>query len=244
MKVFDKLFLFFIFGLKICFAVTQNSIIGRTRGKVGGVVFSKWRGLNTLRSKPESVKNPKSPGQLFQRKKLTLLVELYRKIALVVKVGYFEDALEKSAYNAWLQENILKAISGTTESDVAIDYDKLSISKGSVGPTPIASFLASTGTNIVSFGWTSSFVPVGGSSMDIVIAMVFNKTTGELGVLFQSDQYRALGGVGVALPSPPSANDVVYGYLAFKSATSGKTSNSVMINTSVTLSDEKVKGKK
>ena len=99
MKVFDKLFLFFIFGLKICFAVTQNSIIGRTRGKVGGVVFSKWRGLNTLRSKPESVKNPKSPGQLFQRKKLTLLVELYRKnSSCCLRWDILRMHWEKSAY--------------------------------------------------------------------------------------------------------------------------------------------------
>jgi len=61
-------------------AIVQNPITGRTRNKFGTAVFSKQFGLNTMRTKPEGMKNPNTPAQATQRSKFLTVVYLIRQV--------------------------------------------------------------------------------------------------------------------------------------------------------------------
>ena len=53
-------------------AITQNPLIGATRKSAGNMTFSRTNGQNILRSKPVSVKNPRTKLQVDQRDSFSL----------------------------------------------------------------------------------------------------------------------------------------------------------------------------
>ncbi len=112
-------------------AIVQNPITGRTRGKFASAVFSKQFGKNTMRSKPISVKNPRTKLQRKQRSKFAIMVELARKFLSFIRLGFKQSAIGMSEFNAFVQTNIFIAISGTYP-DFAIDYTKIVVSKGTL----------------------------------------------------------------------------------------------------------------
>lgn len=112
-------------------AVSQNTLIGRTRQAVGGVIFSKWKGLNTLRSKPIQVKNPRSEGQRSQRVKWQILNALFRPILFILNAGFGSLAVNKSAYNVAFSKNV-DAIDSSNPDSPSYDPRALRISEGSL----------------------------------------------------------------------------------------------------------------
>ncbi len=69
-------------------AIVQNPITGRTKQKFGPAVFSKQFGKNTMRTKPIEVKNPKTPDQMNQRNKFSLMVAGGRELLPMLKISF------------------------------------------------------------------------------------------------------------------------------------------------------------
>lgn len=112
-------------------AIVQNPITGRTKQKFASAVFSKQFGKNTMRSKPIEVKNPKTPDQLNQRSKFKLMIAEARQLLGLVRVSFQNGAIGMSAFNAFISQNILNAITGVYPS-YTIDYPNLMVSKGTL----------------------------------------------------------------------------------------------------------------
>lgn len=53
-------------------AITQNPLIGRASGAYGGTVFTTFFNKNVIKTKPVTVRNPKTAAQIAQRNLMTL----------------------------------------------------------------------------------------------------------------------------------------------------------------------------
>lgn len=85
---------------------TQNPLIGRSSQKFANSIFSTWKTINVVRSKPMEVSNPRTPGQITQRNKFAAMVNLSRQYLNTAKLGLKSLAIRKSEYNVFIGENI------------------------------------------------------------------------------------------------------------------------------------------
>lgn len=69
-------------------AKLSSGILGGISGTVGNVVGGRWRGINYIRSKPTSVKNPNTEAQRTQRMRFRLVITLLKKIRLFITIGF------------------------------------------------------------------------------------------------------------------------------------------------------------
>lgn len=115
----------------VLFATTQNPITGRMAGKYGPAVFTTWKGLNVMKTKPETVRNPQTIKQVDQREKFTLIQNFASACLALVKVGYRDLAIHMSEFNACIADNLPDAIEGTSGS-WARDYSELKLSQGTL----------------------------------------------------------------------------------------------------------------
>lgn len=205
-------------------ARVQNTLIGKASGSVGGATFSTWKGINVLKSKAEIVANPQTDAQMSQRQKMSLLVAIFRLVSLVIDKGFQALAVKKSAYNAFISENLkVDNFTGTYPSQL-INYWNLKISKGTIGTTDIATAVGTAASKDVVITWDENDVPVGSNADDIAVSAVYNKTQDIWA--FGSDVARSVGTVTVSLAENVASEDELFMYLFFKEATGNEVSTS------------------
>jgi len=93
-------------------AIVQNPITGRTRKKFGTAVFSKQFGKNTMRTKPDGVKNPNTIGQATQRTKFSTIVALIRQVLPLINQVYAGSLKKMSPFNRIVSINVKNAFTG------------------------------------------------------------------------------------------------------------------------------------
>jgi len=209
-------------------AVTQNPIIGRARNKFAGAIFSTWKGLNVLRSSPLTVANPRTQAQINQRNKLALMVDLYRKIASAVAVGYRQQAIKKSEYNAFASEMLLNAMDVDGSNNVTFVAEDVLIAKGTMGTTAITG-ATDDGTDITVEWDETAPLSEGQSATDLAYVVTFDgnseSTLDHVGLSLGSAE-RSAGEVVFALPDGASAIPA-HTYLFFASQNDDEVSDSV-----------------
>lgn len=119
-------------------AITQNTLIGRTSGRVGNAVFSTWKGRNVLKQKAETVANPRTILQQMNRLRFTTLLNIGKSLQPIITYGFLE--LKKFT---WLN-NFMRINSYTeflewddTNSVWKTNLENLVISSGNLFVTPI-----------------------------------------------------------------------------------------------------------
>lgn len=212
-------------------AKVQNTLIGRASGSVGGATFTTWKGINVLKSKPESVANPRTLGQISQRNRLSIMVAVYRLIALAISIGFKTRAVGKSAYNAFVSANITVATSVDASGNATLNYGALKVSLGTIGSTAITSINATAGDPDVEINFNNSVNPIGGAQNDVAYAVVYNDATQTWETA--SANIRADGTVDISLVNLPVSGRNLECYLFFKSDNDADTSDSVHLQKSI-----------
>ena len=123
-------------------SVLQNPIVGRMKQKIGGVVMSTWKGINVMRGKPLTVANPKTDPQLMRRSALRQIVEIARTIAAALNLGFKEQAVRKSAFNAFCGYNLRNAFNYTSPPVAALQPPNILVAQGTIASTQIAALTA------------------------------------------------------------------------------------------------------
>lgn len=158
-------------------AIVQNPITGRTKQKFASAVFSKQFGKNTMRSKPVEVKNPRTPEQVNQRNKFSLMIALARQLLGMLRLSFKNMATQMSAFNAFVASNIKTAITGTP-GNYAIDYSLLVIAKGP--RTKTVHFTAGNELALkVKRMWTPPIDPLDDANLDLLYVATYNEDKNE-----------------------------------------------------------------
>lgn len=148
--------------------------LGSFSGKLGNVVGSNWRNIGYLRSLPRPSKKPASPLQLAQRAKFGLVTSFLSTIKDVLNIG-FGDAKRgrTTGFNEAVKMMLNEAVIGQYP-DYEIDYEKLTLSKGSLAGLMSLEFVEESPMEIV-FSW--EFLPNSFNSFedDDVIILIYNK---------------------------------------------------------------------
>lgn len=207
-------------------ARVQNTLIGKSSGSVGGATFSTWKGINVLKSKAIEVANPQTQLQQNQRNRMSLLVALFRLISSTVNIGFSKLAIQKSAYNAFVQTNLLPANFSGTAPSMDLDYTKILIAKGTIGDAQNVAVAGTNASPTVTLTWDESPLPVGGSLTDVAIAAVYNETKDVWGFNTAETATRDDETISVTMPENSATSDDLLGYLFFKNPTTGEVSTS------------------
>lgn len=161
-------------------AILKQGILGGFSGKVGNVVGASWKGIDYIRSLPSSVSNPRTPGQVSQRTKFSLVQGFLTSMQSAVRIGFKNYAGKQTAFNAATSYNLRNGIIGEG-SNIKLDFPNLKVSKGKLYPSPSGDALVYNDELI--FEWNNSRGS-NGSEYDKVIMVVFNEVLNESVVRF------------------------------------------------------------
>lgn len=126
----------------------SNGILGQTTGKVGNVVGSTWKGINTVRVHQPNVLNPRTAGQVSARTSMSGVSKLGSVLlSTIVTPLWNRFAKKASGYNDFCKANINLFVDGVLSgfSQFAISFGKM--------VAPILQSVDVTGVNcVISFG--------------------------------------------------------------------------------------------
>lgn len=202
-------------------AKIPQGILGGISGKIGGVVGSSWKGINVIKTKPLSVANPKTAGQMTQRNLFGNSV-LFAAIILatVIKPLWDRFASKQSGFNAFIQANL------SYFTDPVPLYDSgFAISKGKMDSTAISTLTKSTPLA----GWIVTWANDSGIGYKLatdVAYVVIYKTDGSYISGFETTAVRSAGTVYIASPQGVVTTGSVNAFLAFRRADGTIVSNS------------------
>jgi hypothetical protein len=97
-------------------AILQNPLIGRAKKKLGNTVFSTQFGQNTLRTKPLTIKNPKTAAQVAHRTRMKKLAKLLRQVVNYINTAYAGSVQGMSAFSYSMSINMQNCFIDDTSS--------------------------------------------------------------------------------------------------------------------------------
>ena len=95
-------------------AIVQNTLIGRSSGRVGNAVFTQWKGKNVLKQKPEIVTNPRTALQQQQRSRFTTLMAIGKSLRPILQFGKMAE-IEAQMFGLALHFNRCTDVQDTTK---------------------------------------------------------------------------------------------------------------------------------
>lgn len=197
-------------------AVVQNPITGRSSGKFAGAIFSKWKNKNVLRSNPIEVNNPNSVNQQMRRSMFSACVELGRTLRPVIETGFIAFKSVETWMNSFIKYNNGTFTVPATPPAFTIDPAALTISKGSLTPTVIATLTATDGSPNVVATYSATADAIDQNTSDTVYAFAVNDDTGAVGMSLGTAT-RGDGTVTIVMDGNSTAGDTIYCYLFFLS---------------------------
>lgn len=143
-------------------------------GRIGNLVACTWRGIPYLRTLPAKVKNPRTPPQQAQRTRFSMALSLLRPLTPVLRVGFREEAIRQSAFNAAMSYTMRYALKETAEG-IKVNYRNVLISQGCL--TGAAKAQAAPGDGKVVFTWNNRCDFENASPRDYALLAVVHKPT-------------------------------------------------------------------
>jgi hypothetical protein len=213
-------------------AITSNPLIGAAKQKMGGAVFSTWKGKYVLKTKPASVANPKTPAQVAQRSAMTQSIAILRLTPLQIKRGFKKLAVGKSEANAFISSILKTGFDFSVAGVATLVPTSVLFSKGTISPTPILTIVADRSLNNVDFTFSSVANDESQALLDKTVKGVYNSTQDEW-VFDSFPNDRQDGNAGVEMPAGWAIGDTVIGYLGFYNETTGNSSDSLNASTTI-----------
>lgn len=155
----------------------KQGILGGFSGKVGTVIGASWKGISYMRSIPQHVKNPRTEGQVSQRSKFALTLNLLKPMTAFLRTGWKLYAHKQTAFNAAMSYTLANAITGTYP-DYSIDPSKVLVSRGSLAPAASAS-ATPAGGGTVTFAWEDNSGIGSAKQTDKALLVVANPAKSE-----------------------------------------------------------------
>ena len=191
--------------------VIKQGILGGFSNKVGAVVGSSWKGIAVMKSKPISVANPRTTGQVNQRNKMKGLTQFLSPIlADWIKPLVDRFAVRKSGFNVLTSLNI----PFTSDSGIP-NFNALILSQGKLTTPLIVDVVASAGSQQITIDWNTTLSNQYDANTDQVYVAIYSYTRSEW-VVVDSTAIRNAGFVTVLALKEIVAADLLYVYTAFR----------------------------
>lgn len=147
---------------------------GAFSGKIGSAIGSNWRNVDYMRGLAKRRKKGSSELQLAQQMRFALCANQLRVIKDLLNLGFSDKKLNKiTGYNAAVRLFLNEAITGEYPT-YAVDYSKMTISKGSL--LPLTRVRIVIGTEI-SLHWTPEFNKMNSHQDDHLFFLLYNQDT-------------------------------------------------------------------
>jgi hypothetical protein len=208
-------------------AKLKHGILGGISGTVGNVVGGRWRGIDYIRTKPASVKNPNTPAQQAQRLKFKLVSRFLKQIQPLIVAGYGNTTGNKTAMNLASSYHLKEAISGTYPN-LEIDPSKIRFSSGTLATADQAQADGSV-TGVLMLNWNNIIVTGYGASTDGALVLVYNTIKKESFYRMHGAS-RQDGTISLSIPVEWQGDDMAV-FLAFRSEKGGESSNTQYLGT-------------
>jgi len=159
-------------------AISQNPITGRMRQKMSNVVFSTVFSQNVVRSKPLTVRNPKTTQQTKHREYFTKVVQLCKILKTdegVAKRSSRTGRNPKMSAYSYLIKGFMNAEDRTSTPYKPI-WSNVDIGPGDIGLTNLSYEIADGTLNVT---WDDSFLPTNGATTDYLRLIVIDWETME-----------------------------------------------------------------
>ena len=125
-------------------AIYRSAIFNELRKKLANTVMYKLESQGIMRSAPGKIKNPRTPEQLTQRAKISLLGDLGRRFAPIIKEGFRERPKMNSVFNAFVSANV-PFVTVDDEYQASVDFTEILCSNGGLDlPDVTAAFTDNT----------------------------------------------------------------------------------------------------
>ncbi len=208
-------------------AKIKNGILGGISGTVGNVVGGRWRGIDYIRSKPTSVKNPNTEAQRNQRSRFRLVVQFLSKIKPLITIGFKNGSRNRTAINHATSVNLREAITGTYP-DLEINPEALIVAMGDLQGTSQAEVdLTTPGSATIT--WLNESGVGNASDQDGVMVLIYNSDKDEV-IYKLNGAIREDESMQLVIPASWSG-DAVSGYISFRSETGRQVSDSLYLGT-------------
>ena len=208
-------------------AKLSKGILGGISGTVGNVVGGRWRGIDYIRSKPTSVRNPKTEAQQAQRMRFKLVMSFLKKSRPFINIGFSNNSRGQTAMNRAMSINVREAITGTYP-DLEINPEALTVSVGDLqGASTFAMDLTVAETATIT--WSNDAASGNAANEDGAMVLLFNPSK-------QSVVYSLYGAsrqdetLQLAVPQSWSGEPVA-GFLAFRSESGAGVSDGIYLGT-------------
>lgn len=193
----------------------KQGILGGFSGKVGTVIGGNWKGISYMRSIPQSVKNPRTDGQVNQRTKFTVALDFLKPMTGLIQVGFKLYAQKQTGFNAAMSYILNNAITGTSP-DFSVDYNLALVSRGSL-------------TGAVNITWDDNSGIGNGVATDRALIVALNPSSGE-SVFDAGGNQRTSGSEDISVPAY-WVGETVEVFLGFITEDGKNVSNSVYFGT-------------
>src|SRR5574344_565546 len=202
----------------------KQGILGGFSGKVGTVIGGSWKGISYMRSQAQSVKNPRTDGQLSQRSKLALALDFLKPLTDIVRTGFKLYTNKQTAFNAAMSYTLANAISGDYP-DYELNFASALISRGSL--TSATNGAATSANGSVTVTWGDNTGVGTAKATDKALIAVLNADKGEA-VTVSAGEARSTVTQTVSVPADWVGEEVQV-YLGFISADAKEVANSVYL---------------
>ena len=182
-------------------------LFGEVRNKVGGVIFSNWKGINTAREYKVPA-NPQSPAQIAQRTKFAVIVTLAQYLLGSFIVTFWNPfAVKMSGFNAFIKSVFPDATS------TGLLTVNCKVTRGTLYPGEAdddATYNDATGALSISY---SAGLAGNAENEDFFGLLAIDKTNNEVLGMSLGNNTREDGAGGVILASGlAAANILVFGF--------------------------------
>lgn len=148
-------------------------LIGQVRNKVGNMVFSNWKGINTARAYAVPA-NPQSVDQTAQRTKFATVVSLAQNLLGTLITTFVNPfAVKMSGFNMFISMFIANATSD------GLATSSCQVTKGTLESASPVTSTYNTATGEVAIQWDPT-VSGNGLGTDLVGCLVLDEATNEI----------------------------------------------------------------
>ena len=203
----------------------KQGILGGFSGKVGTVIGGSWKGIDYMRGIAARVSNPRTQAQLNQRAKFAATIKFLQPLTPFLRVGFKNQAVKMSAFNAAMSFNIHNAITGTYPA-YEIDYANALISRGTL-PEALNPSAVSAVAGKIAFTWQDNSQDANAMPDDKALLVVYNPVK-QHAITIVDGNTRLSGSQVITLPASFSGDEVQC-YISFANANQSVLSNSQFI---------------